>query len=67
MLPRQNQGQIFSDSVNFSRVMCGQTLHDGNFVVGAERGARNRKLHNSHCSFNAAYVLIINNINAFQP
>jgi len=67
MFPRQNQGQMFSDLVNFLRVLHGQTLHDGNFVVGAERGVKNRKLHNCQFSLNAAYVLIIINTNAFQP
>jgi len=56
MLPRQNQGQLLGDLANFSRALHGQTLHDRNFVVGAERRARNLKLHNPHYSFNSAYV-----------
>jgi len=53
--------------VNFSRVLHGQALHDGNFVVGSERSVRNRKLHNSRYSFNAACVLVIMNTIVFQP
>jgi hypothetical protein len=67
MLPHQIQGQRFSDLLNFSHILHGQILRDGNFVVGAERKVRNRKLHNPHYSFSSANVLIIINTSAFQP
>ena len=47
--------------VNFLRLLLDQTLHDGNFVMGAERRVRNRKFRNPHYSFNSAYVLLITN------